>query len=128
MRTWPGETTVNAPAKFGPWVPTTFGCTGCLASRCHTGQSKEYDANANTLQAIDKLPEILVLGQKNSRDRIGPVQNLVVADPWLHLRHVCDFVPLRSETFDDLAINAFVGQEVQLECSAMGYTTSARRA
>ena len=69
---------------------------------------------------MDQLAEVLVGVEEHGAGPLRLVEHGVVRHPGRQLRHVRDLVPVVTQTFDDLPIDALVGQDDQRVPSPIG--------
>jgi hypothetical protein len=67
-----------------------------------------------------QLTEIFITGQKERTALASPLQNHVIPDPRIELGNIDHLVAVSAETFHDLAIDAFIGDELHAALSGMG--------
>ena len=84
------------------------------------GQTQEYDSRMNPAHTEDKLPEILVGGQKQCAALIRATEEIIIRTGWCRFRGVVNLMPSGTQAIHNLTIDAFVDKEIHAALSGIG--------
>jgi len=91
-------------------------------------EPNQHNPDVNQPPSEDEFAEVLV-GRKENRFQIAAaLKDQVIGDSWLQLGDVKHLVPERAKPSHNLAVNAFIGNDLHPAMRSVGYTTSARKA
>ena len=91
-----------------------------LPVRRKTGQTYQDHSVARLVLTEDQLSEVLVRSQEKGTILSSPPKHQLVRQPWVELGDIGHLVPILPKALDDLAINAFVGDELHAASLGMG--------
>jgi hypothetical protein len=80
MRTWPGETTLNAPINSAARERHTSATISALIAFANPAQAKQDDPGVRETLPEDKVAEVLVRRHQNRVPRIGLAEDLFVSN------------------------------------------------
>jgi hypothetical protein len=93
---------------------------GALLRRTEPVEPKQHDSVMHSILTEDQLAEILVGRDQDALVANCQLEDFVVPNSWLHLRHVRDVVTCSAKRVDDLPVDTLVTDELQADQVATG--------
>lgn len=81
--------------------------------------SQAYQNNTGVEQPLteDEISKVLVCSQQDCVTLAAPYEHSFIIDARIQLSYVMDMVPVGSEAVNDMPVDAFVGDDIQLAVS-----------
>jgi hypothetical protein len=81
--------------------------------------SQAYQNNTGVEQLLteDEISKVLVCSQRDYVTLAAPYEHSFIIDARIQLSYVMDIVPVGSEAFNDMPVDAFVGDDIRLAVS-----------
>ncbi len=92
----------------------------CLRGGLKALEANQDHAGSGAIEAKDQFTKVLINGDQDGLPVIRLLEYLIIADTWRKFRDIDNIMPVVAQLCDNLAINAFISNEIHAALSVTG--------